>query len=108
MFFQQITGQAFTSQYSVVFYKQQGFTNAFLLGVVNNIVSLFCTLSTSLVVDRYGRRPILLTGGSLMAAFLFILGRVGVNPHPNQREKNTMVASVVLYGGAYAISWAPM
>ena len=108
MFFQQITGQAFTSQYSVVFYKQQGFTNAFLLGVVNNIVSLFCTLSTSLVVDRYGRRPILLTGGSLMAAFLFILGSVGVNPHPNQREKNTMVASVVLYGGAYAVSWAPM
>ncbi|KIM95344.1 hypothetical protein OIDMADRAFT_45246 [Oidiodendron maius Zn] len=108
MFFQQITGQAFTSQYSVVFYKQQGFTNAFLLGVVNNIVSLFCTLSTSLVVDRYGRRPILLAGGSLMAAFLFILGGVGVNPHPNQREKNTMVASVVLYGGAYAISWAPI
>lgn len=108
MFFQQITGQAFTSQYSVVFYKQQGFTNAFLLGVVNNIVSLFCTACTSLIVDNYGRRPILLTGAFLMSAFLFILGGVGTTHHPAQSEKNTMVAPVVLFGGAYAISWAPM
>ena len=108
MFFQQITGQAFTSQYSIVFYKQQGFSNAFLLGVVNNIVSLVCTSSTSLVIDRYGRRPILLAGGALMAIFLFILGGVGTNHHPNQNEKNAMVASVVLFGGSFALSWAPM
>ena len=108
MFFQQITGQAFTSQYSIVFYKQQGFSNAFLLGVINNIVSLFCTSSTSLVIDRYGRRPILIVGGALMAIFLFILGGVGTNHHPNQSEKNAMVASVILFGGSYALSWAPM
>jgi SP family sugar:H+ symporter-like MFS transporter len=108
MFFQQITGQAFTSQYSVVFYQQQGFTNAFLLGVVNNIVSLVCTISTSLFVDRLGRRPILLVGGTAMAAFLFLLGGLGVNHHPDQNGKNALVASVVLYGAAYALSWAPM
>ncbi|KFX96367.1 hypothetical protein V490_03371 [Pseudogymnoascus sp. VKM F-3557] len=108
MFFQQITGQAFTSQYSIVFYQQQGFDNSFLLGVGNTIIGLACTGCCSLFIDRYGRRPILLTGAAAMAALLLILGGVGAEKHPNQNEKNTMVASVMLFGGAYALSWAPI
>lgn len=56
--------------------------------------------------NRY--RPILLAGATAMAVLLLILGGVGAERHPNQNEKNTMVASMMLFGGAYALSWAPM
>jgi len=57
MFGQQITGQAFVSQYSVIFYQQQGFTSqAFFFTVLNNVVGLICLLVTWFTVDSFGRR----------------------------------------------------
>ena len=57
MFGQQITGQAFTSQYSVVFYQLQGFkSQAFIFGVYGNVVALVCLLITWFLVDQVGRR----------------------------------------------------
>jgi len=53
-------------------------------------------------------RPILLTGGSFMALFLFILGGVGTIHSPNAAQKNVMVASNILFGASYALSWAPL
>lgn len=57
MFGQQITGQAFVSQYSVIFYQQQGFASqAFLFTVLNNVVQLVCLILTWFIVDGVGRR----------------------------------------------------
>jgi MFS transporter, SP family, sugar:H+ symporter len=57
MFGQQITGQAFVSQYSVIFYQQEGFgSHAFLFTVLNNVVSLVCLIFTWFIVDSVGRR----------------------------------------------------
>lgn len=57
MFGQQITGQAFVSQYSVIFYQQQGFqSEAFFFTVMNNVAGLVCLLITWFVVDSVGRR----------------------------------------------------
>lgn len=57
MFGQQITGQAFQSQYSVIFYQQQGFkSQAFLFGVLGNVVQLVALIATWFIVDGVGRR----------------------------------------------------
>src|SRR6478752_5460768 len=43
MFGQQITGQAFASQYSVIFYLSQGFgARSFVFSVVGSVVGLAC------------------------------------------------------------------
>jgi SP family sugar:H+ symporter-like MFS transporter len=57
MFGQQITGQAFPSQYSVIFYQNEGFgSNAFLFNIFNNLVALICLIITWFSVDQVGRR----------------------------------------------------
>ena len=56
MFFQQITGQAFVSQYSVSFYKTQKIADPFLLNVIQNLVSMICNMVTFTYVDSLGRR----------------------------------------------------
>jgi SP family sugar:H+ symporter-like MFS transporter len=108
MFFQQITGQAFVSQYSVVFYQREGITNSFQLGLIGSCAGLVCTIFTSLVVDGFGRRPILLAGGSLMAIVLFIFGGIGTIGDPSDAEKHLMVACNILFGCFYGLSWAPL
>lgn len=110
MFFQQVTGQAFPSQYSVVFYQQQNISNSFLWSTIGNVVGLATVTWTSLVVDGFGRRPILFIGGALMALFMYMIAGVGSSSTANQAdqaEKNVIIASVILFGASYAMSWAP-
>lgn len=103
---QQITGQAFVSQYSVVFYKQQGFNNSFELGMIQQALGVAAVMLTSVVVDTFGRRQILIIGGTMNAIFLFIMGAMGSIAHPSQTEKRLMVASVLIWFYFYLLSWA--
>lgn len=108
---QQITGQAFPSQYGVIFYQSQGFrSQAFLFNVISNIVSITAVGITWFYVDLVGRRPALLVGGSMMGAFLYILGGMGTIPKGtlNQHERDLTVASLMLFSFFYNLSWAPM
>lgn len=110
MFGQQITGQAFPNQYGVVFYQSQGFGDrAFLFNVIQNVVSLVAVIITWFYIDKVGRRPALLFGGTMMAIFLFVLGGMGsVNQDNfNQHEKGLMVASLMLFQVFFNLSWAP-
>ncbi|KAF4995849.1 hypothetical protein FDECE_12663 [Fusarium decemcellulare] len=110
MFGQQITGQAFPSQYGVIFYQSQGYGDqSFLFNVIANVISMGAVMITWFYIDSTGRRPVLMVGGFLMGAFLFILGGVGtVNMDTiNQHEKELMVASVMLFQFFYNLSWAP-
>ncbi|KAK5221948.1 hypothetical protein LTR72_006204 [Exophiala xenobiotica] len=109
MFGQQITGQAFSSQYSVIFYQSEGFkSEAFLFNILSNVSGLVCLIITWLVVDQVGRRPMLMVGGSGMAIFLFIVGGIGVVNDPPASQKNTLVAAFILFTCAYNVSWAPV
>ncbi|KAH8553034.1 general substrate transporter [Umbelopsis sp. PMI_123] len=107
---QQITGQAFVGQYSVVFYQQQNITNPspYMLGVIGSTTSLVSSLLVSLIIDSFGRRPILHVGSFMITVWLFVLGAMGSIPHPNEVQKNVMVAANMLFGKAYGMSWAPL
>lgn len=97
MFGQQITGQAFSSQYSVVFYQSQGYkSQAFLFNILSNVTGLVCLIATWFMIDQIGRRPMLMIGGSGMAIFLFIVGGVGLEKHPNDSERGALVSYAAL------------
>jgi MFS family permease len=108
---QQITGQAFPSQYGVLFYQSQGFrSQAFLFNVISNIVSITAVAITWFYVDAVGRRPVLLLGGSLMATWLFVMGGIGTIPKDslNVHERELIVASLMMFSFFYNLSWAPV
>ncbi|KAI5455613.1 general substrate transporter [Mariannaea sp. PMI_226] len=103
---QQITGQAFVSQYSVLFYKQQGYTNHFELGMIQQALGVAANLLTTLIVDSFGRRQILIIGGIANSIFLFMMGAMGTLKHPNTAESRLLVASVMIWFYFYLLSWA--
>lgn len=53
---QQLTGQAFFSQYSTFFYKEQGYSNPFLLNVIGSIIGVAFGIVAMFLVDHVGRR----------------------------------------------------
>jgi SP family sugar:H+ symporter-like MFS transporter len=103
---QQLTGQAFVSQYSVLFYKEQGYTNNFELGMIQQALGVVANFLTTIIVDTFGRRQILLIGGVANAIFLFIMGAMGCVSNPNKAERELLVASVMLWFFFYILSWA--
>ncbi|KAH8884099.1 general substrate transporter [Thozetella sp. PMI_491] len=105
---QQITGQVFSSQYGTFFYKQQGIPNPFLIQSLSTIVGLLTLCVTSLIIDGFGRRAVLLIGGFLQAIFMFCLGGVGLIPNLSTSLKYLMVVFIILDGAAYNMSWAPL
>ncbi|TPX08530.1 uncharacterized protein E0L32_010017 [Thyridium curvatum] len=110
MFGQQITGQAFPSQYAVIFYQSQGFGDrSFLLNEIMHCLGLVAILCVWLFVDGLGRRPILLFGGTLMGLWLFVLGGIGSIDQKalSEIQKNVMVASLMLFSFSFNLSWAP-
>ncbi|KAK0653625.1 High-affinity glucose transporter HXT2 [Lasiodiplodia hormozganensis] len=105
---QQITGQSFASQYSTIFYTQQGFTNAFALSLISTAVTFAGVLISGFFVDGLGRRPLLIGGGLSQAFWLFLLGGMGTIANPTSAQKNTLVASLMLFGVSYGLSWASL
>jgi hypothetical protein len=110
MFGQQITGQAFPSQYGVIFYQSQGYGDrSFLFNVISNIIGMVGVILTWFYIDTTGRRPVIMVGGFLMGVFLMILGGVGSIDAKsiNHHEKELMVSSLMLFQFFYSLSWAP-
>lgn len=106
MFCQQITGQAFISQYGVVFYQKQNIQNSFLWATIGNVAGLVSVICACLYIDSLGRRPLLFGGGAFMALFMFLIAGIGSDPAPTPARQRVVVASVILFGASYAVSWA--
>lgn len=105
---QQITGQAFATQYSVVFYNQQGFKNSFILGLVMQALGVAAVLVTTTIIDSFGRRRLLIGGAIVQAIFLYIMGSIGTIANPTDTQMRVMAASFMLFFFFYLLAWAPL
>ncbi|KAJ1332977.1 MFS transporter SP family sugar:H+ symporter [Microdochium nivale] len=105
---QQITGAVFVLQYGVLFYQKQGYTNSFELLAGGLLLSLFVSIFTTFVVDHFGRRPLLISGGLGQAVFLLLIGAVSTPLGVTRTVLNLQVAGFYLWAIAFNISWAPL
>ncbi|MGZ0710344.1 sugar porter family MFS transporter (plasmid) [Coraliomargarita sp. W4R53] len=68
--FQQFVGINVIFYYSTSLWNSVGMTNAPLISVVTSVTNVLVTLIAIFLVDRIGRKPILLTGSVIMALSL--------------------------------------
>lgn len=105
--FQQLTGQGFVTQYGPRFYKTVGLSkNAFQYTVGGACCGFAGCLIGTLVIDRIGRRPLLLTGAIGQAVCLFIIAGIGLDKTPSSNAAHTLVAAVMLFLFFYFGFWA--
>ena len=68
--FQQFVGINVIFYYSTSLWNSVGFDNSALISVITSVTNVLVTLVAIFLVDKVGRRPILLTGSILMAVSL--------------------------------------
>jgi SP family sugar:H+ symporter-like MFS transporter len=115
--FQQFVGINVIFYYSSVLWQAVGFSenDALVITVITSVVNIITTLVAILLVDRLGRRPLLLIGSAGMALTLGILavifaGAEGTTARPVLGPVAGPVALVAAnaYVFAFGMSWGPM
>jgi len=117
-FFQQASGINVVLYFGEVLWKAAGFSeqNALLINVTLGANLIVATLVSMTLVDRLGRRPLLLLGGSIMTAMLTILTLVFFlcARHPDgtlaltSREAAATMIAEHLFIFSFGASWGPV
>lgn len=118
--FQQLTGVIVIAFFSPVLFQTAGFgSDAALMGaVILGAVNLASTLVSTATVDRYGRRPLLLTGGFVMivcqVATAWIMGSQigrdggGGGSAMARPYSLAVLALTCVFSAAFGWSWGPL
>ncbi|KAK6459271.1 uncharacterized protein RJT20DRAFT_14763 [Scheffersomyces xylosifermentans] len=106
--FAQFNGINIISYYAPMVFEQAGFnnSNALLMTGINAIVYLFSTIPPWFLVDRWGRKPILISGGLSMGICLSL---IAVMMFLDKSFTSSMVAMlVIIYNASFGYSWGPI
>lgn len=106
-FFQQYTGASPIGIYLPIIFQKAGFaktSDALLQSMLVMIWNLVCTVFSIWIVDRFGRRPLLLWGIACMC-----LGLIGMGMCFHLGISGFCVVAIMFFtSGAYSLSLAPL
>lgn len=107
-FFQQSTGQAFSSQYGGVYVRTLRIFNPMLFTLMTSCFTGTVMVFTLLLNDRVGRRVMLMLSSGCMAAVLATMGGLGVQTPVTTDRMRGVVGVMALFGPSFALGWGPL
>lgn len=109
--FQQIIGCNTVIYYAPTILNQAGFgTSAAIVGTIGTgIVNVIMTVVAIYLIDRLGRKPLLITGNVLMSISLIVLGLLtNMFSQTSGVSAWIIVICLTVYIGAFSFSWGPV
>ncbi|OXV10049.1 hypothetical protein Egran_02189 [Elaphomyces granulatus] len=104
---QQLTGVNFIFYYGTSYFKNSGIDNPFVVTLITSIVNVLSTLPGLYMVEKWGRRPLLLFGAVGMFVSQFIVAIVGTTTSSTVANQ-VLIAFVCFYIFFFASSWGPV
>jgi len=108
VFFQQVTGQPSVLYYAATIFQSAGFSgasDATRVSILLGVLKLIMTGVAVLVVDKLGRRPLLIGGVGGIAVALFLLSSYYTF---FSGASYVAVIALLLYVGSYQLSFGPI
>ncbi|KAF2187061.1 general substrate transporter [Zopfia rhizophila CBS 207.26] len=106
---QQLTGVNFIFYYGTSFFQNSGIQNPFVVSMITSCVNVASTFPGLYLVEKWGRRNLLLFGAVGMAVCQFIVAITGtVAGVENLPAQRALIAFVCVYIFFFACSWGPV
>ncbi|KAJ3801455.1 hypothetical protein GGU11DRAFT_753602 [Lentinula aff. detonsa] len=93
-----------------VFYIREGLGSmAFTYSLINTAISVPVCFLGMVLLEYFGRRPVLIGGAFFQSLWLYIMAGIGGQSGKLPKANiNMMVASVMLFNFSFSASWAPL
>lgn len=109
---QQWTGINFIFYFGTTFFKELGtISNPFLLSIITTLVNVLSTPISFYIIERFGRRTILIYGALGMLICEFLVGIIGVTAGRLEKHNNSAVSAqiafICIYIFFFATTWGP-
>ncbi|KAF7301013.1 General substrate transporter [Mycena indigotica] len=111
---QQFTGINFIFYFGTSFFQTLGtISNPFLISLVTTLVNVLSTPFSFYIIEKFGRRRILLIGGSFMVICQYIVAIIGTaaphaqTPGGNPAAVRAEIAFICLNIASFAMTWGP-
>lgn len=107
---QQLTGINFIFYYGTTFFLSTGIAsgNAFIFTIISNVVNVATTIPGMWMMERVGRRKLLIFGAAWMAVCELIVAITGTAiSESNTSGQKVLVAFVCIYIAGFASTWGP-
>ncbi|KAI9741472.1 MAG: hypothetical protein M1818_004278 [Claussenomyces sp. TS43310] len=106
---QQLTGINFIFYFGTSFFQTLGtINNPFLISLITTLVNVCSTPLSFYTVERFGRRRLLIIGGSGMVVMQFIVAIMGVTDGTNTKVVSAMIAFICFNISFFATTWGPI
>lgn len=104
---QQWTGVNFIFYYGTTFFTQLGtISNPFLISLITTLVNVCSTPLSFWIIERFGRRSIMIWGALGMLICEFIVAIIGVTTDATAAV-SAMIAFICIYIFFFATTWGP-
>jgi sugar porter (SP) family MFS transporter len=104
---QQLAGVNFIFYYGTTFFQNSGINNSFVITLITNIINVVSTFPGLYMVEKWGRRPLLMFGAVGMCVSQLIVAIVGTAVNSDVSNK-VLIAFVCIYIFFFASSWGPV
>ncbi|GAA5900174.1 hypothetical protein JCM6882_002635 [Rhodosporidiobolus microsporus] len=106
---QQLMGINFIFYYGTTFFNNSGINDPFLITIATNVVNVGATIPGLYLIDKAGRRVMLLIGAIGMTVCHFIVAGTGVGvSDDNTAGQKVLIAFVCIFIAFFAATWGPM
>ncbi|KAJ5917126.1 hypothetical protein N7466_010680 [Penicillium verhagenii] len=104
---QQLAGVNFIFYYGTTFFQNSGIQNSFVITLITSIINVLSTFPGLYMVEKWGRRPLLMFGAVGMCISQLIVAIVGTAATSDVANK-VLIAFVCIYIFFFACSWGPV
>ncbi|KAI9737387.1 MAG: High-affinity glucose transporter rgt2 [Cirrosporium novae-zelandiae] len=105
----QLTGINFIFYFGTTFFSSSGIANSYIIQVIMNVVNVVSTLPGLWMVEKWGRRPVLLFGAIGMAISQLLVAIVGTATGDGSSAGNKcLIAFSCVFIFFFACSWGPV